>query len=83
MKLNFEKCKEYREHIDYIAEIDKERSVHMVLPKVILREDAVVHYFPVYIHTSSVDKTKHLCHKCRQLYPAFQYRKHAEETHNE
>jgi hypothetical protein len=82
MKLIFQKAKEYKEHIDYIAQLPFDKAVHMVLPIDILRLDKIPYSFVAYCHTSSTDKTQHLCHKCNRLYPAHQYSKHAKEFHN-
>jgi hypothetical protein len=84
MKLVFQINKEYNEHIDYLAKIDDKRNVHMVLAKSDLSVSMNYKYpynIVAYLHTSSNDKSKHLCHHCQQLYPAFQYAKHAKESH--
>lgn len=84
MKLTFQVAKEYNDHIDYVAEVDKDKSFHLVLPKEVLQPSnnrVYPYYIVAYCHTSSSDKSKHLCHKCKELYPAHQYAKHAKEKH--
>jgi hypothetical protein len=80
MKLVYQVYKEWNAHIDYIAKVNDTTNAHMVLPRDILREP-IPYNIVAYQHTSSNNKSKHLCHKCRQLYPAFKYRQHAKESH--
>jgi hypothetical protein len=83
MKFTFKNIKEYREHIDYIAQHPTKTNIdiHMILPKDVLRLDKIPFNIVAYLHLSSNDKNLHLCHKCNQLYPAHQYHKHAKESH--
>lgn len=82
MKFIFKQIKEYKEHIDYIAATNNpDISLHMVLPKDVLRLDKIPYNIVAMLHTSSSNKNEHLCHKCHRLYPAHQYAKHAKEYH--
>jgi hypothetical protein len=81
MKLVYKMVKEYRQHIDYVADISPTLSVHLVLPRDILRTDRVPYNIVAYQHKSSSDPKLHLCHKCSHFYPAFKYAQHAKEHH--